>query len=191
MPNQNVTPTVFTIRPGGISFYYMDLSQQESILTDGLTLTGTPSVTVDVNTEPPSAPSLPVISNVSIVQPSSQPVAASTVTSGQVTAVTLTSGGAGWPSPPAYVWVTFTGGGGSGAFGVATVSEGSVISVKVPQGGNGYTSAPTPVFNSACIQFLVTTVAAQAGFTFSIEVICGLSDGLQNCQGEGKLAVTW
>ena len=44
--------------------------------------------------------------------------------------------------------VTFTGGGGTGALGVATASGGAIQSVTMTDGGFGYTSAPTPVFTA-------------------------------------------
>jgi subtilisin-like proprotein convertase family protein len=42
--------------------------------------------------------------------------------------------------------VTFTGGGGSGAAGIATISGGGVIAVTITNPGIGYTSAPTVAF---------------------------------------------
>jgi subtilisin-like proprotein convertase family protein len=42
--------------------------------------------------------------------------------------------------------VTFTGGGGSGATGIATVSGGSIIAVTMLTQGSGYTTAPTVAF---------------------------------------------
>ncbi len=57
---------------------------------------------------------------------------------GQVTAVTLTSGGTAYTSAPN---VVFTGGGGTGATATAAISE-SVTSIGVTNSGTGYTSAP-------------------------------------------------
>src|SRR5262249_11949703 len=60
-----------------------------------------------------------------------------------VSAITLTSGGAGYFTAPT---VTLVGGGGSGATAVATVANGTVTGVTLTNPGSGYTSAPTVVF---------------------------------------------
>ncbi len=54
--------------------------------------------------------------------------------------LSLTNGGTGYTSAPT---VTISGGGGSGARGVAYVSGGSVYALGVTYHGTGYTSAPT------------------------------------------------
>ena len=56
-----------------------------------------------------------------------------------MSAINVTSGGAGYLNPPT---VTLTGGGGSGATATALLSNGVVIGINVT-GGSGYTSAPT------------------------------------------------
>src|SRR5262249_29886790 len=43
--------------------------------------------------------------------------------------------------------VSFVGGGGTGATGLATISGGQVVGVTITDAGTGYTSAPTVVFN--------------------------------------------
>jgi hypothetical protein len=60
-----------------------------------------------------------------------------------VTEVDITNGGTGYTSAPA---VSFTGGGGTGAAGVAEVSNGKVVSIILTSGGSGYTSAPAVSF---------------------------------------------
>jgi Tfp pilus tip-associated adhesin PilY1 len=62
---------------------------------------------------------------------------------GQVTAVNLTTGGSGYTSAPT---VGFTGGGGSGATATATISQG-VSGITITSGGTGYTSAPSVTFS--------------------------------------------
>lgn len=57
-----------------------------------------------------------------------------------VDTVTVTDGGSGYTSGPT---VTFSGGGGTGATGVAAISEGQVSGITVTNHGTGYTSAPT------------------------------------------------
>ena len=69
--------------------------------------------------------------------------ATATITGDAVTSVTITDGGQHYTNaiPPT---VTFTGGGGSGATGIATVnSNGIVTGISITNGGSGYTSAPT------------------------------------------------
>ncbi|HEX8174271.1 MAG TPA: hypothetical protein VF543_04020 [Pyrinomonadaceae bacterium] len=60
-----------------------------------------------------------------------------------VTEVNITDGGTGYTSAPA---VSFTGGGGAGAAGLAEVENGAVVSVILTSGGSGYTSAPAISF---------------------------------------------
>jgi len=60
--------------------------------------------------------------------------------SGQVVSISMTTGGSGYTAPPS---VTFSGGGGNGAVGVAHMAGTQVESVVLTNGGTGYTSAPT------------------------------------------------
>jgi len=60
--------------------------------------------------------------------------------SGQVVSISLTTGGSGYTAPPS---VSFSGGGGNGAAGVAHMAGTQVESVVITNGGTGYTSAPT------------------------------------------------
>lgn len=59
---------------------------------------------------------------------------------GGVTAIDVTSQGAGYTAAPT---VTITGGGGTGAEAVATVSGGKVTKITVTKSGKGYTTKPT------------------------------------------------
>src|SRR5262249_1631134 len=63
--------------------------------------------------------------------------------SGGLNSVRMTKGGSGYTSAPT---VTFLGGGGFGAAGVATISGGVVTGVTLTSNGSGYTSPPTVVF---------------------------------------------
>ena len=60
--------------------------------------------------------------------------------SGKVVAISMTTGGSGYTAPPT---VSFSGGGGTGASGVAHMAGTQVESVVITNGGTGYTSAPT------------------------------------------------
>lgn len=188
---------VVTIRPGGIETVFFDFSQQEPIWLDGLSLTGTPTITFDPITNPDggsTSPNFaPTLGTPSIVAPSVNPAGAGVVntTTGQVQSVTLTAGGTGWSPAPAVVWCTFTGGGGWGAVGVCTVSQGAVVSVRMASPGAGYTTNPTAVFHQACISVLVTTNQIQNGYTYTARAFCNLSDGVQNVQAEGQILVSW
>ena len=87
------------------------------------------------------APGLLPIPNSAILPVNATATATATVTGGTVRTVTVTSGGAGYASPPA---VTFTGGGTAVTPPTATVTvvNGIVTAITVT-GGSGYTSAPT------------------------------------------------
>jgi hypothetical protein len=79
-----------------------------------------------------------------------QAQAAATVSGGAVTAITVSSGGAGYVAPPR---VTISGD-GTGAAAVAEVTHGVVTALRVLQGGQGYTTAPTvSVAGSGAIDF--------------------------------------
>lgn len=65
---------------------------------------------------------------------------AATVAGGQVTGITLTTGGSGYG---AATFVTLSGGGGTGATAVPVISNGVITSFTVTNPGSGYTSAPT------------------------------------------------
>lgn len=64
--------------------------------------------------------------------------------SGQVVSISMTTGGSGYTAPPT---VTFSGGGGTGAVGVAHMAGTLVESVVITNGGTGYTSAPTVILS--------------------------------------------
>lgn len=94
------------------------------------------------------------------------------VVNGFVVAVTVTDGGAGYKAAPA---VTFSGGGGSGAWAEATVANGAVQTIIVRGAGSGYTSTPdvviappppptAPVLQSVRLQSVVT-IEAEVGST--------------------------
>ncbi len=62
-----------------------------------------------------------------------------------VDGLTVTNSGSGYANSFA---VTFTGGGGNGAAGIATAIGGAIVSVEITNPGLGYVSAPTPVFTA-------------------------------------------
>ena len=61
------------------------------------------------------------------------------VVNGGVTAMTVTSGGAGYTTAPT---VTITGGDGAGATATATITGGAVTSITVTSSGSGYNGCP-------------------------------------------------
>lgn len=63
---------------------------------------------------------------------------------GTVTGSSVTAGGSGYSSAPT---VTFTGGGGTGATGVALIASGAVISITLTNTGAGYLTAPAISFS--------------------------------------------
>jgi len=79
----------------------------------------------------------------------STPAAAATavVGGGAVTAVNVTTGGNNYGSG---TFITFSGGGGTGATAVPVITNGVVTGVTVTNGGSGYTSAPTVAFRGGC-----------------------------------------
>ncbi|QBP06141.1 hypothetical protein [Synechococcus phage S-B68] len=96
-----------------------------------------------------------------------------TIAGGAVTGVTITDAGGFYPEN---VYVTFVGGGGVGAYGIATVATledgGGVLSVTITNGGVNYTSAPTVVFRSHNLdnQFSFHTTTqydGESGLTYS------------------------
>ena len=87
------------------------------------------------------APDLLPIPNSPILPVNATATATATVSGGTVNAITITSGGTGYTSPPV---VTFTGGGTAVTPPVATATiVNGVVTAITLTGGSGYTSAPT------------------------------------------------
>lgn len=86
--------------------------------------------------------------------------------SGQVVSLSLTTGGSGYTAPPS---VSFSGGGGTGAAGVAHMAGTQVESVVITNGGTGYTSAPTVTItgNAAATAAVYTGSVIPASFVRS------------------------
>jgi hypothetical protein len=85
-----------------------------------------------------------------------------TVGTGPVTALAITDPGEGYSNG----FITFTGGGGTGANASFIVNEdGNVTSVIINSGGSGYTSAPTAIVPGANTEVatVVATVGGRAG----------------------------
>ncbi|WP_299294737.1 hypothetical protein [uncultured Tateyamaria sp.] len=72
----------------------------------------------------------------------------------QVTAITITNGGAGY----ADATLTLSGGGGTGASADAVIGNGVVTALTVDAGGSGYTTAPTVTLSGAGTGFAATAV---------------------------------
>lgn len=77
---------------------------------------------------------------------------------GMVRDVTLTTGGTGYTTAPS---VNFSGGGGTGATGVAVLQNGSVTKVIITDGGDDFTSIPTVTFGTAWAASTVVTFGQQ------------------------------
>jgi len=91
--------------------------------------------------------------------------------------VAVTNPGSGYTSAPT---VTFSGGGGTGAVGVATVVNGLVTSVTLTDIGSGYTSVPAVGFTGGG-----GTLAAATAYTLTGPV----SSALVTNQGSGYTSV--
>lgn len=99
-----------------------------------------------------------------------------TVTSGQVTGITINSGGSGWNAHPTHPYqadtvnLYFEGGGGRGAEAVAAISGGTLTGVTVVDGGYGYSGTPTvfPMGGYADVSLLTTTAVDRRNPDFNL-----------------------
>jgi hypothetical protein len=89
-----------------------------------------------------------------------QATATATVTSGFVTSISVTDGGAGYTSAPA---VTITDSTGSGASATANVSGGMVSSITVNNAGSGYSSSPSVAIAPPPLSFVYGTFWSNDG----------------------------
>lgn len=78
--------------------------------------------------------------------PGSGAAATAAVTGGEVSAISLSAGGAGYSNGAI---VTISGGGGSGATATATVTGGVITAITVTAEGSGYTAAPLVTITDA------------------------------------------
>ena len=92
-------------------------------------------------------------------------------TGGQVTSVTITSGGSGYTSPPI---VTFgnPATGSDKALGYALLSNGVVTEIVVTHGGRGYTSAPSVTFDTGSATATSTIAATGVSQTVEVQNAC-------------------
>jgi hypothetical protein len=114
---------------------------------------------------------------------------------GQVFGVAITKSGSGFTSAPT---VKFTGGGGSGAAGIATIAGGKITAVTITNPGSGYLTAPTVSFiggrgvgaaGTASLA-LASAVATFTGATIkNNKALDSIGGGIANA-GEGAVAVT-
>lgn len=70
--------------------------------------------------------------------------ATATVSSGVVTAITISNGGNNWPSVPTVVFTPTNG--GANAAATAVLTNGVITAINISNGGSGYTGAPTISF---------------------------------------------
>jgi autotransporter-associated beta strand protein len=144
LANQNVAPITFNIVNNAV----VDQSIGSVLLTSGTGYTAPIVVLTD---------------------PAANGSGANATVSGTVTNVGIVDPGAGYTSTPT---VTFSGGGGAGATGIAVLNNGQVISVIITSGGNGYTTAPTVTFNGGS-----PTTAAVAVSTLSVTAVTVTNGG--------------
>ena len=112
-----------------------------TITSGGTGYTSAPTISITGGGTGATATATVGETNVTVTPPTAAGAAATaTVSGGEVTAITITSGGTGYTSAPT---ISITGGGGTGATATATVSGGEVTAIIITSGGTGYTSAPT------------------------------------------------
>jgi FtsP/CotA-like multicopper oxidase with cupredoxin domain len=111
----------------------------------------------------------PLPTNLATVVPASATAAVDTTigsaTFGQVTSITLGTGGSGY----IYPYVSFSGGGGTGAFATAAETGGVITAITLVNGGSGYTSAPTVTISG------VTPGTGMRKFVDLLPGLCGVS----------------
>lgn len=86
------------------------------------------------------------------LQTNNPATATATLTTGTISAVTVTNPGSEYETPPPIV---VTGGGGTGAILVAVLTGGTISSISITSGGIGYTSVPTITILTADWQMAV------------------------------------
>ena len=103
-------------------------------------------------------------------------VATATLTSGAVSAITVTNGGTGYNAAPP---ITILSGGGSGATAHALVSNGVITGIVVDSGGSGYTSVPTVEEDNTTIKsYVVDDGAANTDddiYGYVVRVLTGVT----------------
>ena len=99
--------------------------------------------------------------------------------SNQVVSISLPTGGSGYTAPPA---VSFSGGGGSSAAGVAHMAGTQVESVVITNGGTGYTSAPTVTIAGNA----VATASVYAGSNIPASFVRSRFNDLYAFDGMGR-----
>lgn len=113
-----------------------------------------------------------------------------TIKSGQVQSIEVTSGGTSYASAPT---VVFTGGGGSGAAATATVNAGAVTSITMTNRGTGYTSLPTISFTggggsgataTADLSGLPSSMLPQLEFLNGYMIVATSSGKIYNSENE-------
>jgi hypothetical protein len=96
--------------------------------------------------------------------------------------VTVTTGGAGYSSPPS---VSFTGGGGAGAAAVAQMAGTAVQAVVITNAGTGYTSPPSVTFSGSSGAAATASVLQYAA-TRPLCMFKGRGNDLYGVDGYGR-----
>lgn len=104
-------------------------------------------------------------------------------TTGGVVAVEIATGGSGYVLPPG---VSFSGGAGTGAAGIATLVNGQVQGVVITNAGTGYTSAPTVSFKAATGSGAGATASVYTGPLRPMSFFQGRSGEVFGVDGMGR-----
>jgi len=102
---------------------------------------------------------------------------------GGVIEVVVTTGGTGYVQPPA---VSFSGGGGTGAAGVATLSGDRVLGVVITNAGTGYTATPSVALSASTGSGAAATAAVFTGALQPMSFFQGRSGEVYGVDGMGR-----
>jgi autotransporter-associated beta strand protein len=129
-------------------------------VSNSFTIGGTGNLTLGGNVTLTTSPTITVNASTT--------ASGTAVINGSLFNVGVANGGSGYTVAP---FVTFTGGGGSGATAIATVSGGVVTGVTITNAGSGYTSAPTVALTG--VGTGATAVATIMGSVVNVTIATG------------------
>ena len=122
-----------------------------------------------------------------------------TITSGAISALTISNAGSGYTSTPTIsitsgvtnttalsggtgynsstTQINISGGGGSGAIATATIASGIITAITITNAGTGYTSAPTITISSGINTYAITSGGTGYANSFTVGVSGGGGSG--------------